>query len=276
MTVPPTLIPDPSRRLRLATPDELGYPQPSSVGPMQSEHDPSSQQHLYQNMQPGNTEPNTLQDIPIPTSSTSNYYSVPPGANDDSSLPTTTSNIPVYATVRKPHTSSPSLPQHSATLASARQRTISGSPFSAAPTAGGLDLLTSQALFMQSPPTSSLPDPVATLTIRVKHLESLCGKLTREKTDMEEDFGRQRKSFMNQMAHSDAQLTLCKQRVEKYSKEVQELSMQLLTKDEELQNITIAAGITEASLREGFDTDRVKYEEEIASLRKIVSGIWSM
>lgn len=89
---------------------------------------------------------------------------------------------------------------------------------------------------------------------------------------MAEDFGRQRKSFMNQMAHSDAQLTLCKQRVEKYSKEVQELSKQLLTKDEELQNVTIAAGITEATLRERFDADRVKYEEEIASLGKIVSG----
>lgn len=89
---------------------------------------------------------------------------------------------------------------------------------------------------------------------------------------MLDDFGRQRKSFMNQMAHSDAQLAHLKRSVDKYSKEVQELSKLVLVRDEELQNVTIAAGITEATIRERFDEDRVKYEEEIASLRKIVTG----
>lgn len=89
---------------------------------------------------------------------------------------------------------------------------------------------------------------------------------------MEEDFGRQRKSFMNQMAQCDAKVSQYKHNLDKYSKEVQELSRVVLRKEEELQNVTIAAGITEATIRETFDADRVKYEEEIASLRKIVSG----
>ena len=89
---------------------------------------------------------------------------------------------------------------------------------------------------------------------------------------MEEDFGRQRKSFMNQMAQCDGELSRSKHSADKLGKEVQELSKVLLKKEEELQNVTIAAGITEATIRERFDADRVKYEEEIASLTKIVTG----
>lgn len=276
-SAPPTTVPDPSRELRLATPDELGYPLSSAVGPMSLGYNTSPQQQRYQSMQPQsrrNTEPDSgahsllhsEQVLSLPTDNTSNYYSLSPGL--DGSTPTTTSNVPIYATVRKPHTSTPSLHSATPTQASARLRTVSGSPATA--DSGSLDF-SSQSPPIQYPPTSSMTDP-GILTIRVKHWESLCGKLTREKSDMAEAFGRQRKSFMNQMAHSDAQLTLCKQRVEKYSVEVQELSKQVLTKDEELQNVTIAAGITEATIRERFDVERVKYEEEIASLSKIVSG----
>ena len=77
---------------------------------------------------------------------------------------------------------------------------------------------------------------------------------------------------MNQMAQCDAKVSRYKHNLDKYSKEVQELSKVVLRKEEELQNVTIAAGITEATIRENFDADRIKYEEEVASLRKIVSG----
>lgn len=170
---------------------------------------------------------------------------------------TTPANIPIYATVKKP-TNSPSM-QYSNT---ARQRTTSGSPF-----AGSTPNASSG-----QPLTASTTSSPSTLTLRMEHLEDLCGKLTREKNEMKEEFGRQRKSFMNQMAQCDGKLSQYKHTAEKYSKEVQELSKVLLKKDEELQNVTIAAGITEATIREMFDADRVKYEEEIASLTKIVSG----
>lgn len=256
LPLPPS--PDPSTRLRLATPDELGY---SSVGPPRSD----TMLHQYQTIPPQsrrNTEPDSsgpasLDLLASAMDGTSNYYSLPP-SNPTSSPP----NIPVYATVKKQHSTSPAT----------KQRITSGSPFSS-PTPSAGDFSTP---LIQSPSTNSVTDPNATSATRVKHLEALCGKLTREKADLAEEFGRQRKSFMNQMAHSDAQLTLCKQRVEKYSKEVQELSKQVMTKDEELQNVTIAAGITEATIRERFDAERVKYEEEIASLTKIVSGKTSL
>ena len=110
------------------------------------------------------------------------------------------------------------------------------------------------------------------LTHRVQYLEKLCAKLQRERFEMEEMFGRQRKSFMNQMAHSDAQLSVCKKRIDSYTEELGEMSIHVKTKDEQLNNYAATAGATEATIREMFDADRVKYEEEIASLRKIVAG----
>lgn len=176
----------------------------------------------------------------------------------DNNLPSV-ATPPIYATVNKP-VHSPLLQLSN----SARQRTISGSPFESS---GSFDPSPGQ-------PPAPQGDSSGTLALRVRHLENLCGKLSREKSDMEEDFGRQRKSFMNQMANCDMQVSQYKHKVEKYSREVQELSKVVLTRDEELQNVTIAAGITEATIREQFDADRVKYEEEIASMRKIVSGMW--
>lgn len=181
-------------------------------------------------------------------------------AGDLGSRASPDASMPIYATVRKPAASSP------------RLRSGSGSPFTNTSAPGSKDSSGMQSAVMQTPPTGPLPDSVATLGIRVKYLEQFCSKLSREKSEMEEGFGRQRKSFMNQMAQTDAKLSLCKHTVDKYAKEVQELSKQVLARDEELQNVTIAAGITEAAMRERFEVKEVKYEEEIASLRKIVSG----
>lgn len=89
---------------------------------------------------------------------------------------------------------------------------------------------------------------------------------------MEEEFGRQRKKFMNHMVEVEAEATLTKKTLEKLSNEVRELSTQLLIRDEEVKNISMAAQLAEAGNREAFDADRVKYEEELASLRQILKG----
>ena len=189
------------------------------------------------------------------SSPTTASSSVPAGNLEADAAPD--ASMPVYATVKKP---------------APRLRTSSGSPFTSPLASSGEDGPGTLSALMQTPPTGPSADPAAIAGIRVKYLEDLCSKLSREKSDIEEGFGRQRKSFMNQMAQTDAKLSLCKHTIDKYEKEVQELSKQVLARDEELQNVTIAAGITEATIRERFDVDRVKYEEEIASLRKIVSG----
>lgn len=59
--------------------------------------------------------------------------------------------------------------------------------------------------------------------------------LQKEKKAMEEEFGRQRKKFMDRMMQSDAELAVLKTTVEKFSREVQDLSSQLLHKDEEVR-----------------------------------------
>lgn len=159
------------------------------------------------------------------------------------------------------------------------QFTVSGSPLLPAAT---MDSPRSTSYMNECIPSRELPphdsvgNSAASMAHRVQDLEKLCAKLQRERAYMEEMFGRQRKSFMNQMAHSDAELSMCKQKIDSYAEEVRELSVHVMTKDEQLKDCTIAAGITEASIREMFDADRVKYEEEIASLRKIVSGEYSI
>ena len=125
-----------------------------------------------------------------------------------------------------------------------------------------------------SSPQQSLPVGGAgvNLPLRVQYLESLCVTLQKEKRGMEEEFGRQRKKFMNHMVEMEAEATLTKKTMEKLSNEVRELSTQLLNRDEEIKNIAMAAQLTEAGTREAFDADRVKYEEELASLRQILKG----
>ena len=111
------------------------------------------------------------------------------------------------------------------------------------------------------------------LPLRVQYLESLCVTLQKEKRGMEEEFGRQRKKFMNHMMEMEAEATLTKKTMEKLSNEIRELSTQLLNRDEEVKSIAMAAQLTEAGTREAFDADRVKYEEELASLRQVVEGM---
>lgn len=217
-------------------------PQPSSATSLDYDFPTNWQQHT--SPRPPNLD-GTVLNSPMVSSSPSAPTNVMGQA-----LPPSTS-VPIYATVQKPKATN------------SRTRTDSGSPY----------INSSDTQGIQGYQAQSSSTAVGTLEIRVKHLEQLCGKLSREKAEMEEGFGRQRKSFMNQMAQTDAKLSLCKHTIDKYAKEVEELSKQVLAKDEELQNVTIAAGITEATIRERFDAEKVKYEEEIASLRKIVSGI---
>ena len=117
------------------------------------------------------------------------------------------------------------------------------------------------------------PNPTSTSPhLRIHYLEQLCITLRREKEQLEGEFGRQRKMFMNQMMELDNQTSLYKQSNSKLSEEVRELSTQLLYRDEELKSVTAASKMADAQNREAFDVDRVKYEEEIASLRQILDG----
>ena len=77
---------------------------------------------------------------------------------------------------------------------------------------------------------------------------------------------------MNHMTELDTQVSITKQTNAKLSDEVRQLSTQLLYKDEELKSTAAASKLAEAQHREAFDADRVKYEEEIASLRQILDG----
>jgi hypothetical protein len=96
--------------------------------------------------------------------------------------------------------------------------------------------------------------------------------LTREKEQLEGEFGRQRKMFMNHMTEQDNKISVAEQMNKKLSEEVRELSTQLLYRDEELKSVTTTSKMADAQNREAFDVDRVKYEEEIASLRQILDG----
>ena len=121
----------------------------------------------------------------------------------------------------------------------------------------------------QSRGVSGSSDPQ---TLRIHYLEQLCSKLQREKTELQEDFGKQRKKFMDKMLEMESERTLLANTIERYGKEIREISTQLLSKDEELKNVSMVAKVSESQTREDFDADRVKYEEEIASLRQIMNG----
>jgi len=107
-----------------------------------------------------------------------------------------------------------------------------------------------------------------TVAFRIQALEQLCDQLNKERGEMEEMFGRQRKTFMNQMSLTEKQLTTCKARIDSYEKEVHSLKEEIADMEKQLTDSAIRA----AGIRESFDADRVKYEEEIASLKAIVTG----
>ncbi len=110
------------------------------------------------------------------------------------------------------------------------------------------------------------------LKLKVQHLEQLCGKLQKEKSETQEDFGKQRKKFMDKLVEVESERTLLANTIERYNTEIREISTQLMAKDEEVNNVRVVAKMSTKQAREDFDVDRVKYEEEIASLRQIMTG----
>lgn len=82
---------------------------------------------------------------------------------------------------------------------------------------------------------------------------------------MDEEFGRQRKAFMSQMMGFEQQLEANKS---KYVEQIRSLEEKLLRNNEEMVSLQQKAQIRDNKTREAFDEDRVKYEEEIASLKQ--------
>ena len=183
---------------------------------------------------------------------------------------------PIYATVvphprtsprpSHPHASTPpSSHPHASTLPPA----LPQHPISMATTA--------------QPPVSVATAVPSHLGLRVESLEAVCVGLQREKRALKEErrvaldgFNRQRKTFMNQMMQTEGELSLSRHSVERYSKEVRELSTQLLLRDEELSALRQRSKMAYSSTREAFDADRVKYEEAIQVLqRALEGGSWS-
>ena len=125
----------------------------------------------------------------------------------------------------------------------------------------------------------------STLALRLKYLESIVSRLTAEKKGMEEEFGRQRKRFMEQMISSEGEregereskvkplfkgeMKKFKEILKKNKQQIESLNVNLLQKDEEMNSM---AKTMNASLRETFDSDRVKYEEEISILKLKLQG----
>jgi hypothetical protein len=101
-------------------------------------------------------------------------------------------------------------------------------------------------------------------------LEAECSDLQKEKKVMEEQFGVQRKKFINLMIKKDSELSVVKKSVEQFSSEALRLGQQLRLKEEEVRDMWVATKARESANREAFDADRIKYEEEIASLRRII------
>lgn len=82
---------------------------------------------------------------------------------------------------------------------------------------------------------------------------------------MEEEFGRQRKSFMSQMTGLEQTHEASKN---KLHEQIRSLEEKLLRNNEEMVSIQQKAQMRDNKTREAFDADRVKYEEEISSLKQ--------
>ena len=78
------------------------------------------------------------------------------------------------------------------------------------------------------------PNATNTLALRLHHMETLCQDLQREKNVMEDQFGHQRRKFMNLMVQKDEELGRVKRSVEKFSSELQHLRLELKAKEEEV------------------------------------------
>ena len=53
---------------------------------------------------------------------------------------------------------------------------------------------------------SLCPDAEKVAQLRIQHMEGLVSRLQKEKRAMDEEFGRQRKKFMNQMMQTEGRL----------------------------------------------------------------------
>lgn len=82
---------------------------------------------------------------------------------------------------------------------------------------------------------------VDSLTLRLQHMDNLCQDLQREKNVMEDQFGQQRKKFMNLMVQQDEEQSRSKRSIEQLSGELNQLRQQLKVKDEEAcyQHVTV-------------------------------------
>ena len=140
------------------------------------------------------------------------FFSQPPSNTPHSSLPDPLISLPNYVPMPSSHGQ------------------LAHQPSSHSPSPGSVP----------QQPAHSVPGAVgggdqSDLGLRIQYLERLCVNLQKEKKAMEEEFGRQRKKFMDRMMQSDAELAVLKTTVEKFSCEVQDLSSQLLHKDEEVR-----------------------------------------
>ena len=77
------------------------------------------------------------------------------------------------------------------------------------------------------------------LSLRLQHMESLCRDLQREKNVMEDQFGQQRKKFMNLMMQKDEELSQVKRSVEQFSLESQQLCREMKAKEEEVSVVCV-------------------------------------
>ena len=78
-----------------------------------------------------------------------------------------------------------------------------------------------------------------TLALRLQHVENLCQDLQREKNVMEDQFGQQRRKFMNLMVQKDEELSQVKRSVEQLSSELQHCQQQIRDKEEEVIGVAL-------------------------------------
>lgn len=87
-----------------------------------------------------------------------------------------------------------------------------------------------------------------TLGLRVQYWESLCMDLQREKHVMEEQFGQQRRKFMNLMVQKDKELSTVRQSVERFSSEALQLRKELRLKEDEVRRMVAQRSLSMCKL----------------------------
>jgi hypothetical protein len=114
-------------------------------------------------------------------------------------------------------------------------------------------------------PLQTAPVITDTTQLRQQYLEGMISRLTKEKAAMEEEFGRQRKKFMNQMVQAEGESKLMQQSLMRHVQQIESLNKALLDKEEQM---TSHRKSTQLRLQEKFDAERTTYEQEIGSLKQ--------